>query len=120
MKSPLQGSGRPTATFASVKEHLQLYLQTQLERADDVVQSIEAMELLYMAALQPKRIAPKETNKDLCEQEIKDNEYLYELQTKRFVMHSSQTTSTMPAHGSSASIAPRRYLTKSKATPSLT
>ena len=51
MKFALQGSGRPTATFASVKEHLQLYLQTQLERGDDVVKSIEAMELINMAAL---------------------------------------------------------------------
>ena len=67
MKFALQGSGRPTATFASVKEHLQLYLQTQLERGDNVVKSIEAMELIDMAALWPKRIAPKETNKDLRE-----------------------------------------------------
>ena len=60
----------------SVREHLQLYLQTQLERGNDLVQSIKAMELLDMAALQPKRIVPKGTNKDLREQELKDNEYL--------------------------------------------
>ena len=85
MKFAPQGQGKAQATFATVKEHLQHHLQLKLDKGDDVVISIESMELLDLNALYPVRKQSKK--KDAADNafEQKGLDYLHEQEIKKYV-----------------------------------
>jgi hypothetical protein len=85
MKFATQGHGKAQATVAAVKEHLQHHLQLKLEKGDDIVISIESMELLDMDSLIPVRKQSKLTKEEERTFQQKDFDYLHEQKVKKYM-----------------------------------